>query len=269
MATPTAIILTGYGINCEEETCFAFTEAGARASIVHINDIIDSPGVLRDARIFAFPGGFSYGDDTGSGKALANRIRNNLLEEFREFVARDTLMLGICNGFQVMVNLGIVPGLEGHFSRVEVSLEHNLTARYQCRWVHLVVEKNSPSVFTRNIERLYLPVAHGEGNFYAPADTLSAMEKRGLAVMRYTRPDGGPAAGEFPVNPNGSLNDIAAVCDTTGRIMGLMPHPERNIHFVQMDGWTLKKEHARREGMEIPQESDGMSIFRNAVSYFS
>jgi len=156
MATPSVIVLTGYGINCEEETCFAFSAAGARARILHINDIIESPGTLKEAQIFVFPGGFSYGDDTGSGKALANRIRNNLMDEFRAFVSRDTLMLGICNGFQVMVNLGIVPGLGGPLEEVEVSLEHNTTARYQCRWVHCLVEKTTPSVFTRGIERMFL-----------------------------------------------------------------------------------------------------------------
>lgn len=269
MATPCVLVLTGYGINCDDETRFAFEKAGGRAHIVHINDIIARPSRLKECQIFTFPGGFSYGDDTGSGKALANRIRNNLMDEFREFLARDTLMLGICNGFQVMANLGIVPALDGALGDAEVALERNSTARYQCRWIDCGVQKGAPAVFTRGIDRLHMPVAHGEGNFYTSRETLGRIEEKHLVALRYVRPDGSPANGEFPCNPNGSLNDIAAVCDGTGRVMGMMPHPERSLYFTQRDDWTYARERMRRKGMSIPEEGEGLAIFRNAVEYFA
>lgn len=268
MARPAVLVITGYGINCDEETRYAFDKAGGRAQIVHINDIISDPSSLDRYQICVFPGGFSYGDDLGSGRALANRIKNNLSAEFKSFLERDVLMLGICNGFQVMVHLGIVPAMNGFLGEAQVSLEHNITSQYECRWVDLKIEKGSPCVFTRGIELLHVPVAHGEGNFYADPAMLKELEKENLAVMRYVKPNGTQAGGEFPYNPNGSLNDIAAICDRTGRVMGMMPHPERNIIFTQRDDWTYQKEKIRREGGRIPEDSDGIAIFRNAVRYF-
>ena len=268
MVKPKVLVLTGYGINCDEETSAAFEYAGAAPRIVHINDLIASPSTLRDCQIFVFPGGFSYGDDTGSGKALANRIKNNLFDEIKKFTERDTLTLGICNGFQVMANLGLLPNLSGLW-REEAALITNNTFRYQCRWVDLIVEKDNPSVFLKGIESLHIPVAHGEGNFYAPADTVSAIEEKKLVAMRYAKEGLQRAGGEFPANPNGSINDIAALCDTTGRILGMMPHPERGMFFCQRDDWTLLREDLRRNGKEMPAESDGMKIFKNASAFFN
>ncbi|HSV95883.1 MAG TPA: phosphoribosylformylglycinamidine synthase subunit PurQ [Spirochaetota bacterium] len=268
MPKPAVLVLTGYGINCDEETRYAFERAGADARIVHINDIIASPAMMAHFQIVAFPGGFSYGDDTGSGKALANRVKNNLMDEFRSFIERDTLMLGICNGFQVMANLGIVPALVETIGDVQVSLERNNTARYQCRWVDLAVGPGNASVFIKGMERLHVPVAHGEGNFYASSEVLAAIEEKKLVALRYVRPDGSPADGEFPFNPNGSLDDIAAISDASGRILGMMPHPERNILFTQRDDWTYIREKAKREGARPDEESEGMTLFRNAVRYF-
>jgi phosphoribosylformylglycinamidine synthase I len=268
MARPKALVLTGYGINCEEETAFAFRKAGALADIVHINDLIGDRAMIDRYQIFCLPGGFCYGDDTGSGKALANRIKSRLMDGLQRFIARDTLMLGICNGFQVMVNLGIMPGLNGFTGEAEVALEYNATNRYECRWVDVAAEKSSPSVFTRGIERLHIPVAHGEGSFFAQEAVLEAIEKRGLVALRYVRPSGTAARGEFPFNPNGSMDDIAAITDPTGRIMGMMPHPERGMFFFQRDDWTYLKEKLLLEGTEVPEFSDGFQIFRNAVKYF-
>lgn len=267
MAKPSALILTGYGINCDDETAYAFEKAGAVSKVIHINDIIDSPRILQNFQIFTVPGGFSYGDDAGSGKALANKIKNNLMQEFQSFLENDTLMLGICNGFQVIVNLGIVPAINNSLGEAEVSLEYNRTFRYECRWVDLAVE-NTNSIFTKGITKLRIPVAHGEGNFYAPDNILKQLESNNHIVMRYVRPDGNPANGEFPYNPNGSMNDIASICDKTGRVMGMMPHPERNIFFTQQDNWTYLKEKAERENVKISDQSDGFQIFQNAVDYF-
>ncbi len=268
MAKTKALIVTGYGINCDEETCFSFEKAGADAKIIHINDIIDNKSILKNFQIFAFPGGFSYGDDTGSGKALANKIKNNLLDEILTFIERDTLMLGICNGFQVMVNLGLVPASTAPIGTVEVSLEHNATFRFQCRWIDLKINPNSHCVFTKGIETLHIPVAHGEGNFIAPQHIIDSLITNNQIIMQYIKPDKTLAQGQFPFNPNGSMLDIAAICDKTGRIMGMMPHPERHIYFMQRDNWTYLREEYRRNNKDVPEFGEGLQIFKNAVQYF-
>jgi phosphoribosylformylglycinamidine synthase len=278
MTKPNVLILTGYGINCDEETKFAFEKCQASADIVHINDLIENPSQLQKYQIITFAGGFSYGDDTGSGKALANRIKNNLSESLLEFIERDTLVLGICNGFQVMINLGLAPALEKPFGYIEASLEYNKSNRYQCRWVDLKVDSNSPCVFTQGIDVLHIPVAHGEGNYYANEDVLSLIENDHLAPLKYAKPVDlaadnlavyNFAEGEFPYNPNGAVNDIAAICTRSGRVMGMMPHPERGMLFTQRDDWTFLKEKYIRENVDIPEEADGIKIFKNAVNYFS
>jgi len=267
MAVPRALILSGYGINCEEETAFAFARAGADPRVVHVNDLIEGLDRLDAYQILAFPGGFAYGDDTGSGKALANRIRNNLGDEVLAFAAADKLVIGICNGFQVMTCLGLLPGIEGDYASVRVALRHNDTARYECRWVDLHVAP-SPCVFTRGIESLHVPVAHGEGKFHAEPETLDALGRGGQIVVRYAFPDGHLAGGVFPANPNGSIEDIAGICDATGRLFGLMPHPERHLHFTHREDWPYWKEFFHRQGMPLPAEGEGMKVFRNAVEYF-
>ncbi len=267
MAKPKVLVLTGYGINCDEETAYAFSLAGAKPEIVHVNDLIDGARKLMNYQILSFPGGFSYGDDTGSGNALASRIRNNLWQELLRFTESDKLALGICNGFQVMVNLGLLPALNGKYGVTEVALAHNNSARYECRWVDLGVAATE-CVFSRGIGGMRVPVAHGEGKFYARPAVLKQLEKKGRVVFRYLAPAGAPAAGVFPHNPNGALNDIAGVCDGSGRLLGMMPHPERNVHFMHRDDWTLLKEGYRRRGEELPQQGEGLAVFKNAVEYF-
>ena len=269
MTKPNVLILTGHGINCDEETKFAFEKCEAAAEIVHINDLIENSSQLKKYQIMIFTGGFSYGDDTGSGKALANKMKNNLSESLLEFIERDTLVLGICNGFQVMVNLGVVPALEKPFAHIEAALEYSTSNRYQCRWVDLKVDSKSPCIFTQGFDTLHIPVAHGEGNFYANEDILSIIENEHLAPLKYAKPSGNLAEGEFPYNPNGSVNDIAAICTRSGRVMGMMPHPERGMLFTQRDDWTFLKEKYIRENIDIPEESDGIKIFKNAVNYFA
>jgi len=263
MATPKVLVLTGYGINCEEETKFAFEKAGARADLVHVNDLIEAPEKLDEYQIIAFPGGFSYGDDTGSGNALAWKIRNNLGIE--RFIEGDKLVMGICNGFQVLVNLGLLPALNSQYGPRQVALKHNNSARYLDRWVDL--EFNGKSPWTANIGRISLPIAHGEGNFYASPEILNEINARNLIAARYVE-------GEIcryqnlPANPNGSLEDIAGITDETGNILGLMPHPERAISFTQLPHWTFLKEQCQRSGKEIPEEAKGIKIFENGVKYF-
>lgn len=264
---PKIIVITGYGINCEEETAKCFEKVGGQAGIVHINDLIAGNKKLNSYQILAFPGGFAYGDDTGSGNALANKIRNNLSEEVLKFVKKDRLVIGICNGLQILANLGLLPATKDFITR-EAALMHNLTARLECRWVWL---KNTSQrcVWTYGINLIHLPIAHGEGNFYTTPETLQKMKDQDQIAFKYVNEDGSPADQEFPANPNGALEDIAGICDPTGRIFGLMPHPERFSSFENEDGWELKKEKLLRENKPMPQEGDGLKIFRNAVKYFT
>jgi phosphoribosylformylglycinamidine synthase len=265
MTEPKAIILGGYGINCEQETAHAFRLAGARSDIVHINDLVDGRVSLTDFQILVFPGGFSYGDDTGSGNAFAHRVRNHLWSEVLEFVRGDRLVMGICNGFQIMIDLGLLPALEGAYGHRQAALIHNASARYLCRWVDLEVAGEGP--WLRGIEGLSLPIAHGEGNFYAPDDVLRSLQDAGQVALTYT-------AGEIcahldlAANPNGSVADIAGLTDPTGRLLGLMPHPERAIAFTHLPHWTWLREKLRREGQKIPERGPGLRIFENAVDYF-
>jgi len=263
---PNALVLTGYGINCDEETAFAFEKAGAKAKIVHVNDLIKKPKILNGFHIIAFPGGFSYGDDTGSGNALANKIRSNLWQDLMRFIDGEKLVIGICNGFQVITNLGLLPALGGKYGERTVALAHNNSARYECRWVSL---KNfsKKCVFTKGIDEIRMPVAHGEGKFTADEGIMKRLSESGQIVFKYTN-GGKQASGEFPFNPNGSMGDIAGICDETGRVFGLMPHPERNIFFTQQDDWLLQKEALKRTGKRLPEESSGMAVFRNAVEFF-
>lgn len=266
MAKPNALILTGYGINCDEETKFAFDRAGARGELVHVNDLIDGYRRLSDYKILAFPGGFSYGDDTGAGNALANRIRNHLWDEVRSFVESDRLAIGICNGFQVMANLGLLPATDGNYGRRQVALLHNDSARYINRWVDL--EFGNHNVWTKGLERASFPIAHGEGNFYTDTETLRTIKEKRLIAARYI--DGEICQTEsLPSNPNGSLDDIAAISDESGRLIGMMPHPERAREFTQHPHWTLLKEEYKRKGKEIPSEYSGIQIFKNGINYFS
>jgi len=267
MTAPRALVLTGYGINCDRETAFAFRACGAQAVRVHVNDLIDGHDRLSRYQILAFPGGFSYGDDIASGKVLANKVKTHLADAVAAFVEAGGLAIGICNGFQVMVKYGLLGHPAGAGREQASTLTTNDSSRYEDRWVHLESEGDR-CVFTRGIRRLYLPVAHGEGKFFADPETLDALEETGCVVLRYARESGGPAQGRFPWNPNGSARDIAGISDPTGRVFGLMPHPERHLHFTNHPGWTRIQDRALREGKPLPREGDGMQIFRNAVEYF-
>lgn len=268
MPTPKALILSGYGVNCEEETAFAFRKFGAEAEIVHVNDLIDGLKKFDDYQILSIPGGFAYGDDLGAGKALANRIFNNLREPLLKFVQRDTLTLCICNGFQVATALGLTPALDEKYGERQVALMANTSARYICRWVHLKVTSEK-CVFTRGMKSLFIPIAHGEGNFYTSSENLKKLQDNDQIAFTYVKPDGSPANGESPHNPNGSLNDIAGVCDPSGRILGLMPHPERHLFFCNRPDFTAQKEKLMRASKPVPDDGEGLILFKNAVEYFT
>ncbi|MEK7133573.1 MAG: phosphoribosylformylglycinamidine synthase I [Patescibacteria group bacterium] len=252
---PHVIIFSGYGLNTEDETKFAFESVGATADIVHINDLIAKPALLKKAQILVMPGGFSYGDDTGSGKAYGNRLKQHLGEAIEEFLERDTLMIGICNGFQIITTAGFVPG----------ALLTNNSGRYLCRWVDLEVTGESP--WLKGIKTLSIPIAHGEGNYFAPPETLAQLKKDGATALTYVE---GETAKHFnmPANPNGSLENIAGVTSHNGRVLGLMPHPERAVRFTQLPHWTHLREEYVRQGKALPQEGPGLQLFRNAVNYF-
>lgn len=267
MVKPKVLILSGYGLNCEEEEAFAFDLAGGESKIVHINDLITKKVRLSDFQILVFPGGFSYGDDTGAGKAYANRIRDHLWEDIQEFIFRDKLVIGFCNGFQIMANLGLVPALKGEYGTRQVALQYNKNARYINRWVDLEIGgKETPWLL--GIDEFSCPIAHGEGRFYADPKILKEINEKGLAVLKYFEGDICKYQNIEP-NPNGSLENIAGIVDESGKIFGLMPHPERGIFFTQLPHWTYLREKLKREGKKIPKFEQGIQIYKNGVNYYS
>ena len=258
MANVRALVLRTAGTNCDGETAFAFENAGATADVVHVKRLTENPVDLQGYQILALPGGFSYGDDVAAGKIFASELKNKLGEALAEFVDAGKLVIGICNGFQVMVKLGLLPGPFSPAALQTVALTDNDSNKFEDRWVHLRVDSDR-CVFTRGMERLYIPVAHGEGKFVVQDQaSLDNLEASGQVVFRYVDENLGPA--EYPWNPNGSQRHIAGICDPTGRILGLMPHPERHVLPTQHPRWT-------REGLQ--PEGEGAAIFRNAVSYFN
>ncbi len=267
-----ALVLTGYGLNCDFETQHVLRLAGAEAVRVHISQLTGTTHQppnqrLTDYQILVFVGGFAWGDDHGAGVLLATRLGNHLREQLEQFLQQGGLVLGICNGFQALVNLGLLPMLDG-VRRREVALIANDCGNFQDRWVDLLVEEHSPCVFTKGLKQLTLPIRHGEGKFVAPPETLSRLEDMGCVALRYADGRGRPARRRWPANPNGSLNDIAGICDPTGRIFGLMPHPEAFYRLSQHPTWTAQREKARRKGRELDPlaEGQGLAIFRNAVA---
>ncbi len=266
MPTPRILVLRAPGTNCDEETAYAFDLAGGKSDRVHINRLLENPKQLADYQVLCIPGGFCYGDDLGAGKILASQIQFRLRDVFEEFKRHEKLILGICNGFQVLIKSGIL--LEnGPDGSAPATLTWNDSARYEDRWVRLVATP-SPCVFFRAVESMELPVAHGEGKFVARDESvLQKLAAAGQLPLRYTYLSDGAAAKNidtfvpYPDNPNGAQLNVAAACDTTGRVCGLMPHPERHIDYTQHPNWTRRKEQ--------PPHGDGLVVFRNAVGYFA
>jgi phosphoribosylformylglycinamidine synthase I len=246
------LILRAPGTNCDVEAAFAFERAGAQVNLIHVNELIDRQRLLSNYQIMVIPGGFTYGDDVSAGKILANELRLKLGDGIQKFVNDGRLILGICNGFQVLAKAGMLPELTGENSQ-SLSLAGNDSGRFECRWVYLCANKTSPCIFTRGIDLMYLPVAHGEGKVVIKSGTL---EKPNVAL--YYADETGDIRAGYPHNPNGSVNNIAGICDATGRVFALMPHPERFIRWTQHPRWTTEP---RRD------YGDGFRIFLNAVQW--
>jgi phosphoribosylformylglycinamidine synthase len=301
MPRPNVLILRAPGTNCDKETAFAFETAGASTETLHVNRLLESPALLDRFQVLCIPGGFSFGDDVAAGQILAVQMRHHLAGRLAEFKAAGKLILGICNGFQVIIKSGILlddePRPTGACPGPPATLTYNDSGKYEDRWVRLGVH-GEKCVFLRGIERMYLPVAHGEGKFIArDAAALARLEAAGQLALRYVPlgangggADGGGAARSqesvsgtspvlrtqysvlstqcstatshlpFPDNPNGSMADVAGVCDTSGRVLGLMPHPERHLDPTHHPRWT------RGEAGPV---GDGLQVFINAVRYFT
>jgi phosphoribosylformylglycinamidine synthase I len=246
------LILRAPGTNCDVESAFAFERAGAQVDLVHVGELIRRQRLLSNYQIMVIPGGFTYGDDVSAGKILANELKLKLGDRIQKFVDDGRLILGMCNGFQVMVKAGLLPKPRGGNSQ-SLTLAGNDSGRFECRWVYLRANEISPCIFTRGISLVYLPVAHGEGKVVIEPGALEEIN-----VALYYADKGGDIRAGYPHNPNGSMNNIAGICDATGRIFALMPHPERFIRWTQHPRWTTEP---RRD------YGDGFRIFLNAVEW--
>lgn len=262
MTKPEILIITGFGLNCEAESTFAWRKAGAAPEMIHLNDLIERPGQMERFAALMFIGGFSYGDHMGSGLAFAQRVKHRLLEPLDAFIRAGKLIMGVCNGFQIMVKMGLLPGLDAAYFDPAAALIQNDCGHFQNYWVNLRFEAND-CVFTRGIERMALPIRHGEGKLYTPRkDVLARIEQSGCVACRYAHPETGEPTGEYPHNPNGSLHAIAGLNDPTGRIFGLMPHPEAYLFPENHPHWPRQ----RREN-RLPETGAGLQLFTNAVEY--
>jgi phosphoribosylformylglycinamidine synthase I len=248
-----ALILTGYGINCEQESRYSIVKSGGNADIMHINKVMENPKVLESYNMLMIPGGFSFGDDLGSGKVFGNKMRFRIHDQLEDFIKHGNLVMGVCNGFQIMVKMGILP--EPDFKQ-RVTLTNNDSGHFEDRWVILKANTQSPCVFTKGIDRILVPVRHGEGKFVPKDETVrSELEANNQIVFQYV--DEGSELAGYPYNPNGSVMNIAGICDKSGRIFGLMPHPEA-FNIVENCPFWVKG---------TIKEPMGLMIFKNAVAY--
>ena len=283
---PKVCVLRTDGTNCDRETAYAFRLVGGDAEIVHINSLIkgydpvEQRNVnLDEYHILALPGGFSYGDYIGAGKILAQTLTQFLREEIEDFIDKGKLIIGICNGFQVLVKSGLLPRLNGRTEQT-TTLTYNKSNRFEDRWVRLISPENR-SVWTKGIKYIDLPVAHGEGRFVADENIIKQLFDKGMIVFQYALNNNTPANGRFPENPNASIDDIAGICDETGRIFGLMPHPERynnkNNHYLAPLQKILSRDYIDKSNPviaerlriigEIPEKGAGLQIFKNGIDY--
>jgi phosphoribosylformylglycinamidine synthase len=264
-----AIVISGNGTNCEREVANACRLAGAEvADIVHIAELLAGRVRLGDYHFLNLAGGFLDGDDLGSAKAGANRLLHapvkdsseHLIDHVRRFIAEGKLIMGVCNGFQLMVKMGLLPALGGNYQHQVATLTFNDGGRFEDRWVYLKADPASPCIFTRGLKGIYLPVRHGEGKFVAGSEeVLRYIEERHLSVLKYCDPEYRAPVMEYPLNPNGSMEAIAGLCDETGRLFGLMPHPEAYVHRTHHPRWTREE--------DLPEEGMGLWLYQNAVRF--
>lgn len=253
------------GTNCDAETKRAFTELGAKAEVLHFNEVVNNRNIL-DYNALVFPGGFSYGDYVRAGAIWATGTLTKLRKALKKFVDEERPILGICNGFQVLVEAGLLPGFEGISEYPKATLATNIPIGYRCKWIYLKHENFGNCIFTNNIPKdkiMHIPVAHGEGRFLFKKENetkyLEKLYDNDQLVFRYCTKDGTPANGEFPVNPNGAFQDIAGICNPAGTVFGLMPHPERAFYGWQLPDWTKTE--------NLPTYGDGKLVFESMVEY--
>lgn len=262
MGRPKALMLTGFGINCDYETGYALSMPGVEMEVdaCHLNDLAADPSRLDGAHLFVLPGGFSYGDHLGSGRVLANRLKTRVGEAILRFIDEGKLILGVCNGFQVLVKMGLLPGNGTQCEnpwRQTATLFRNDSGRFEDRWVTLAAAPNRSCVFLEGVNRLEVPIRHGEGKLIFEGGVLETIERNGQAVLFYADAEGKPTS-DYPLNPNGSQGNIAGLCDASGRVFGLMPHPEAFLHRTNHPNWTR---------LDLPEEGQGAAIFKNAANY--
>ena len=252
MGKVSVLMLRAPGTNCDAETAFAFQQAGAIVSSVHINQLIRHEERMADYQIMVIPGGFTYGDDIAAGRVLANELKVKLAEDILKFIQDGRLILGICSGFQVLVKAGFLPEPRPRLPQ-RLTFSTNDSGRFECRWVYLKANRECSCVFTEGIDMMYLPVAHGEGKIIADAEALPQLK----VALYYADKDGNTSVG-YPGNPNGSVDNIAGLCDASGRVFALMPHPERHLRGSQHPQWSR---------LGTREHGDGFQLFRNAVAW--
>ena len=255
--TPVALVMRAAGTNCDRETAHALELAGFNVRLLHVNRLLENRGLLHDHQLLAIPGGFSYGDDISAGRILANQITQHLAEHLHRFVEAGKPILGVCNGFQVLVKTELLPGSA---TGQTCTLTDNNCGRFIARWI-CVKPQSTRCIWTAGVDPMELPIAHGEGRFVCGDESVRrALHANDQIALTYTRPDGSPAGGEEPFNPNGSVDDIAGICDQTGLILGLMPHPERFVSQLQHPAWTS-------QSVEPSSDGPGLKLFRNAFHH--
>jgi phosphoribosylformylglycinamidine synthase len=271
MKTVHALVITGFGINCEEEMAAAYRLAGAEACVVHLNDILVEGFSIHGFDVLNFPGGFSFGDDIASGKVLANKILHKklrsgktFLDDIQQFLDDEKYILGVCNGFQVLVKMGLLPNIQGDTIQ-EVTLTGNDSGQFEDRWCYCKVIPDVRTPFLRDIDRIYLPVRHGEGKLIVKDEkTRQTILEQGLNCLSYCDVDGNPTD-HYPLNPNGSELNCAALTDCSGQILGMMPHPEAFLSLYNHPNWGQLK----RQNPKTPDHGEGLQIFTNIVRHIA
>ncbi len=266
-----SLVVTGYGINCEEEMAAAYRIAGAEADIVHLHEVFSESVSIHDYNILNFPGGFAFGDDLGSAKVLSNKFKykkmasgKSFIDDLDKFLSDKKYIIGVCNGFQAIVKMGLAPNTRGNYDQ-EVTLTHNNSGKFEDRWVTCRSDGKNITPFLSGIDFLDVPVRHGEGKLIFKDQALQDLiEKKNLNCLSYVDKDGNPT-GEYPANPNGSELNCAGLCDESGHVFGLMPHPEAFLSLYNHPNWGKIK----RANPNISEEGQGLQIFKNIVNEIS